>query len=496
MNRQESLATLRANPQVAVLVVGAGVNGISVFRELALQGVDVLLVDRGDFCGGASAGSSHMAHGGIRYLENGEFRLVREALKERNLLIQNAPHYVQPLPTTIPIFSWFSGLFNAPLKFLRLRDKPAERGALVIKVGMTMYDWFTRGQRSVPTHNLYLRGASLRKRPQLNPEIVCTGRYYDGFLSQPERICVEMVLDAEQDNPTARALNYLSVVDGAGDTVTLCDELTGTNYTVQPKLLINAAGPWVDFANRALGHQTQFIGGTKGAHLVLDHPELLAATRGEEIFFENHDGRIVLILPFFDRVMVGTTDIRVEDPNQARPTEEETDYILEMIGKVFPAIQVDRSHIVYKFTGVRPLPHSSTSRTGTISRDHSMREVSPDDQVRFPVFALVGGKWTTFRAFSEQVADQVLGRLNQARKVSTANMPIGGGRAYPTLQADQRAWLNQLEVETGIETGRLATLFERYGTRAADVARYMAAGPDAPLRSLPDYTRREIGFLA
>ncbi len=124
MNRNEILSHLKENPKVSVLIVGGGVNGIGTFRDLALNGVDVLLVERGDFCSGASAASSHMAHGGIRYLENGEFRLVREAVQERNRMIQNAPHLVKPLPTVIPMFKRFSGLLNAPLKFFRLLDKP------------------------------------------------------------------------------------------------------------------------------------------------------------------------------------------------------------------------------------------------------------------------------------------------------------------------------------------------------------------------------------
>src|SRR5688572_10093909 len=119
MKRGDILAALRRSPEVSVLIVGGGINGIGTFRDLALNGVDVLLVERGDFCSGTSAASSHMAHGGIRYLENGEFRLVREAVQERNRLIANAPHLVKPLPTTIPIFKRFSGLLNAPLKFFR-----------------------------------------------------------------------------------------------------------------------------------------------------------------------------------------------------------------------------------------------------------------------------------------------------------------------------------------------------------------------------------------
>src|SRR5574338_1315830 len=143
MDRSDILSSLRENPEVSVLVIGGGINGIGTFRDLALNGVNVLLVERADFCSGASSASSHMAHGGIRYLENGEFRLVREAVQERNRLLQNAPHLVKPLPTAIPIFKRLSGLLNAPLKFLRMLDKPTERGSLVIKLGLMMYDAYT-----------------------------------------------------------------------------------------------------------------------------------------------------------------------------------------------------------------------------------------------------------------------------------------------------------------------------------------------------------------
>src|SRR5512145_3501147 len=171
MSRQEILKQLRQKPNVTVLIVGAGINGVGVFRELALHGVDVLLVDRGDFCSGASAASSHMAHGGIRYLENGEFRLVREAVKERNRMIENAPHIVKPLPTVVPMFKLFSGLLNAPFKFLGWLDRPSERGALVIKIGLIFYDTFTRAQKTVPPHKFEGREASLRKYPKLHDDI-------------------------------------------------------------------------------------------------------------------------------------------------------------------------------------------------------------------------------------------------------------------------------------------------------------------------------------
>src|SRR5512141_950696 len=146
MKRQDIIPSLKSSSPT-VLIVGGGINGVGTFRDLALQGVKTLLIDRSDFCSGASAASSRMAHGGIRYLENGEFRLVREAVQERNRMISNAPHLVRPLRTTIPIFRRFSGIFNAPLKFLGWLDRPSERGALVIKIGLMLYDAYTGRER-------------------------------------------------------------------------------------------------------------------------------------------------------------------------------------------------------------------------------------------------------------------------------------------------------------------------------------------------------------
>src|SRR5262245_15111780 len=287
MTRNDIWQQLQNHPELDVLVIGGGVNGIGTFRDLALQGVRILLVEKADFCNGASAASSHMLHGGIRYLENGEFRLVREALHERNLLLKNAPHYAHPLPTTVPIFRWLSGLFNAPLKFLGLLKRPGERGAVVIKLGLMMYDAFTGSQQSMPFHKVRRREASLREFPQMNSQVVCTATYYDAWMQNPERLCMEMILDAEESSDKAHALNYVSAAGGEGTTVTLKDELTGQTYAVSPKVVINAAGPWIDFVNKAINQSSRFIGGTKGSHLMVDHPELYAATNGNEIFFEN-----------------------------------------------------------------------------------------------------------------------------------------------------------------------------------------------------------------
>lgn len=497
MTRDETLNALKAKPEVSVLIVGAGINGIGTFRDLALNGVDVLLVDRSDFCSGASAASSHMAHGGVRYLENGEFRLVREAVQERNRLILNAPHVVRPLPTTIPIFRLFSGLLNAPLKFLGLLDRPSERGSLVIKVGLMLYDAYTGSQRVVPRHRFLGRTQALNRWPKLNPGIVHAATYFDGAILQPEHLGLELILDGEADNPNARAVNYMTLVGGKDEAVILRDDLTGERYEVRPRVLVNAAGPWIDFADGKLGLATHLIGGTKGSHLVLAHPELRAAIGDHEFFFENKDGRIVLIFPLFDRVLVGTSDIPIQDPDSARCTDEEVDYFLQMIARVFPSIKVSREHIVFRFSGVRPLAAIKSKSTGQITRDHEIRVLDgAGSGLAFPVYCLVGGKWTSYRAFSEQASNRIMKFLGGSRARDTRNLAIGGGRGYPTTAPELDRLLRDIQVETDLPPERIRILFERYGTRAREIATSLVSQPDVPFSALPTYSPLEIAFLA
>jgi glycerol-3-phosphate dehydrogenase len=495
MNRQETLDRLKEQPNISVLIVGGGVNGISTFRELALQGVDVLLAEKADFCSGASAASSHMMHGGLRYLENAEFRLVQEALTERNRLLQNAPHYVKPLPTTIPIFKWMSGTLNAPLKFLGLTSKPRERGAFIIKLGLTMYDAFAATQRSMPTHKFLSKAESLRRFPGINKDISVTATYYDAWMPYPERICMELIFDAEAANENAHALNYLGAANAEGDTVTLEDELTGQFYEVKPQIVINAAGPWIDIANQNMSRESNFIGGTKGSHLVLDHPELHKALNGHEVFFENDDGRIVLIFPLEDRVLAGTTDIRIDNPDKAVCTEDEISYILSLIGKVFPDLQVAREHVVFTYSGVRPLPSQAAATTGQISRDHSIRTLEPGNGTTFPIHSLVGGKWTTFRAFGEQTANKVLDDLGVPRQLDTHNMPIGGGKGFPMAARERTQWIMSIASKYGLPAERVEVLLDRYGTIAEKIAAFINAGEDAPLQHMPDYSQREVLYI-
>jgi len=477
-------ASLRDRPNVSVLIVGGGINGIGLFNELALQGIDVLLVEKSDFCAGASAAMTRVIHGGLRYLENAEFRLVRESLRERNLLLRNAPHYVKPLPTTIPIFNWTSGIVPGIRNLLGWPAHPGNRGALLIKTGLLLYDFLAGRNSPLPRHRFRSPRAALVLRPALNPEVICTATYYDARITYPERLCLELVQDAEAACPGARALNYVRPLSAAGGAVVLRDEVSGESCEVRPRLVVNATGAWIDFTNRGLGRESRFIGGTKGSHIVLDHPELVQATGDEMIYFVNRDSRICIFYAVQGKIVAGATDIPTEDP-EAVCDEAEVDYILEAMRLAFPSIRVDRSHVVFRFCGVRPLPRSDALTPGQISRDHSYPVLAPGNGIDFPIYSLVGGKWTTFRALAEQVGGEILRVLGRPRIRDSANLPIGGGKGYPRMPEG-----------TTLPPQRLTTLAERYGTGADRVAAYLQAAPDAPLACHAGYSRREIEFLA
>lgn len=492
-SREDMLAELRANPKVQAIVIGGGINGISTFRELALQGVRVLLVDRGDFCGACSSAPSRMIHGGLRYLENGEIGLVRESLRERDALLRNAPHFVRPLPTTVPIQHVFSGLLNGAFNLLRLRSEPAERGALAVKAGLTLYDLLVGDQRMLPRHTFRNRKATAELWPDLPPAVRHTATYYDAWISHPERLGIELVRDGLSAGSEALAINHLGVVKRHGNKLVLRDALAEGEVEVETELIINATGAWLDETNvRIAGSErpSPLVGGTKGSHLILDHPELLKALNGHMIYFENVDGRVCIVFPYLGRVLLGSTDIRVERPGDVRCEDDEVEYILKSLSYVFPSIAVESEHIVYRYSGVRPLPLSDAQFTGSISRDHFVAELPGSP----PILCLVGGKWTTFRAFGEQTADKALALLEVSRRVSTEERRIGGGESYPSETIGRTAFLDQLVREFGVSAARAAHALDHYGTSSGAVLRFCQESPDAPLCA-GEYTEAELRYL-
>lgn len=495
LSTMEPVSLQRQTPKdhYTVLIIGGGINGAGLFRDLSLQGVDCLLIDSGDFCSGASAGPSRLIHGGIKYLENGEFRLVRQSTLERNLLLKNAPHYVKPIETVLPIYSWFGGIIPSAVKFFGGKAKIRDRGIFITKLGLLLFDFLGRNHRGMPRHSLSMRNETLRVFPDMVPKVVATATYFDARINYAERLGLELIMDGMTANTGSLALNHVGVTKVEAGKIELKDRISGAIYNVTADAIVNAAGAWIDRVNLMLGLETRYMGGNKGSHLILDNPRLLQALGGKMVYFGASDGRVALLYPFMGRVLVGSTDIPIEDPDLAACDDSERDYMLEMLREVFPKIPVEIDQVVYTYCGVRPLPRSDTDDPGAVSRDHAIAEDTLPGSTT-PVYALIGGKWTTFRGFAEEASDRILLVLNRKRAISTQLLPIGGGRDFPKTSQDRMLFLTGLQ-SLGLSLERSEILLDRYGTRARSVAEWCCERQDQPLKSVSDYSREEIVFI-
>ncbi len=403
---------------------------------------------------------------------------------------------MKPQPTMIPIFSWMRGIPAAIRTLFGSTTAPRSRGAVLIKIGLALYDFYGARHRVMPTHAMAGKARSLADMPSLTPAIVATGTYFDASVTHPERLVYELIEDGLADSPSSIAVNHARVAPGPDGTLTVSSLLGRGSLALRPTVVINAAGPWIDAANAVMGEATRFIGGTKGSHLLLKHDALLKELDGRMIYFEADDGRICLVFEYLGLAMVGSTDIKSADPDGVRCEPEETDYLLESLRRLLPRLAFDRSQIVYTYSGVRPLPASDAKNPGLISRDHSTPTLEPTPTRPYPVISLVGGKWTTFRGFAEEVADGVLARLGRQRRVSTRDLAIGGGRGYPPEPGARRDVIAAIARRSGLAEAQAEGLFDRYGTRAFRVAVHVAAaGGTAPLAHAPDMTAGEVDFL-
>lgn len=475
------------------IILGGGINGCGTFRDLALQGLRVLLLERGDFCQGASAASSRLMHGGLKYLETGEFRLVRESLTERNMLLTTAPHYVQPLECVVPVKSTWGGILGSAARFFGIKARLRDRGFLITALGLTLYDIYGRALRSMPGHRMLRRNALRRALPDIAADISGAGLYFEGQITHAERLGLELVLDAQAANPKARARSHAELCGVAGDVLTWRDAQGCTSHA-RGRVIINAGGAWIDRINACLGIESHLMGGSRGSHLVVDNPALLAALDGRMIYFGTPDGRVNLLYPFAGKVLVGATDIAQTDPDTARCTAEEEAYLRAAVAEVFPDIPIRPEQVVHRFCGVRPLPRA-TGDVGSVTRDHSIATLSlPGTTV--PVHCLIGGKWTTFRAFAELATDRVLADLGLARRTGTAGLAIGGGKEFPRTPADRHALCARLARIGGISEPRADVLLSRYGTRAEGYVQHLHGRGETMLASRPDHAREEIRHIA
>jgi len=282
---------------------------------------------------------------------------------------------------------------------------------------------------------------------------------------------MEMIEDGERDCEDALAVPYARAMGFRDGALTIRDVITGKTSKVEPRLVLNIAGAWADQVQSGLGFNEPMIGGTKGLHIIVQNPSLADALDGRMLYFEADDYRACIVLPLGgDRLFLGATDLRTDDPEDRHCSEEEIDYLFGVMEAVLPEIDFKREDIVYTITGVRPLPKSDGVDAGSISRDHKLHEFPPSDDRPFLVFTLIGGKWTTYRVCAAQIADSVLDHLGMERKADTIKLAIGGGLDFPRGDEAQAAWARDLAARTGLDPKRAHALAWRYGSRATPIA--------------------------
>ncbi|RLS55047.1 MAG: FAD-dependent oxidoreductase [Planctomycetota bacterium] len=448
---------LATSARAPVLVLGAGINGICVARDLVLNRVPVTIVDTRDIAFGATAKSSRLIHGGLRYLEYGDFALVRESLHERDRLLEYASDFVTPLKLHIPIRHRTGGLLAAAFRFLGWQDtwlarachfRPG-RGLWTVRLGLWFYDLLARS-RVMPRHTVYRIGSG--SGPAFTPDrFPWSCAYFDAQLLSPERFCVALLRDTEQLARTAGVpfeVRTYHQVRRMGPTVEVTSSLSPSGEALcwQPPVIINATGAWGDGTLRELNVTTpRLLRGTKGSHLFTAHAELRAALAGDAVYAEAPDGRLVFLIPLADSVMIGTTDERFEgSPEDAVATTAEIDYLIELTHEIFPQVDLKPSDLFAHCAGIRPLPAVDATRTAAIPRGHSLDARIVDGQL---ILSLIGGKLTTCRAFGEEVADRVLAHLNMPRQASTRTRPIGTGPQTQRIPLNQQ--ISQLADRTG-----------------------------------------------
>jgi glycerol-3-phosphate dehydrogenase len=439
--------TVRPQPlldaEFDVVIIGGGMAGAGVARDLAMRGLGVALLDRGDFGAGTTSRSSKLVHGGLRYLELFDFALVRESLRERERLRRLAPHLVRPLPFLVPIY----------------RD--STRGLMKVRIGLTLYDWLTPG-RDRERYRVLPPIDALSLEPGLRPdELRGAGYYFDDLLLSPERLCLENVLSACRHG--ARAYNYCQVEEirrDAGGTIAgviARDLLTGETARLGARVIVNASGPWVDIVRAAAGvseRGAHLLRRTKGIHCLL--PRLTERA----IYQSTSDDRMIFVIPWREFSLVGTTDTDFDgDLDRVHATREEVDYLLAEAYRALPDARLTRAHVRYTYAGVRPLSYEEGTSATKVSRAHRIVE---EEGGRF--LSITGTKLTCFRSLAEQLGDRVSRALGRPRRGLTAERTLDG-LDEEVGQVEARAWLDLSEetATTGLDQPTLQTLVTTYG---------------------------------
>ncbi len=448
-----------------LIVIGAGINGAGIARDAAMRGLNTLLLDKGDISAGTTQWATRLIHGGLRYLEYYEVPLVRESLRDREILFHTAPHLVKPLGFMIPIY------------------EHTKHGPLKVWLGMIAYDALSF-DKSVGNHRMFSPQETLEREPGLNPEgLKGAAFYYDGQAEYAERIAVENAISAHEHGAvvlTYAGVDRLIVEDGNVTGVEFADVLGGGRYEARAPVTVNVAGPWVDEVLRRTDRygtsEKRMIGGTKGSHIIVD--PFPGAPKGEALYVEaRKDGRPYFIVPWNGRYLIGTTDIRYEgDLDHVSADEEEIDYLIDETNHVIPEANLSREDVLFTYSGVRPLPYHPEGAEGSVTRSHIIHDHSKEDPKIGGLISIVGGKLTTYRNLSRQTVDRAYEKLNlKAPESRTGKVPLPGGATN-----DFGAFAAEFKATSGLADELAERLLRLYGARAPDVLEM--AGDDPSLR--------------
>jgi len=460
-----------------ILILGAGINGCALGRELVLNGVDVTLVDTADIASGATAYSSRLIHGGLRYLEYRELDLVRESLGERERLLRLAPQFVRPFRLFVPTSRRLGGLGTVlgrvlGVNRLSMATRPdVPRGMWLVRLGLWLYDTYA-GRTRLPRHSIHPVGAS--PAPAVDPtryRWLCS--FYDAQVEFPERLVLSMIEDtwraAAEQNVRFDVFTYHHAVLDK-ETVTIHDvRKEGPPVTAfEPAAIINATGAWIDDTLRELHVDSKrLIGGTKGSHFLTFHDGLRSDLHGDGIYAEAADGRPVFLLPFGEGTLVGTTDVPFDgSPANAVAERAELDYLLQAVNDVMADNDLGPEDVAMHYSGVRPLPHVGPKTPAAITRRHHLEE---NRSCRVPLYSVIGGKLTTARALAEETAGVVLGRLGQTPRLSTRERMLPGGESFPGSVELEDEECVRISQDLGFQLDEVRAIWKLYGSRTASI---------------------------
>lgn len=426
-----------------LLVLGGGITGAGVALDAALRGLRTALIDKGDFASGTSSASSKLVHGGLRYLEHGDFRLVYEALHERGRLLHNAPHLVHPLRFVLP---FYRGARVPPWKW---------------RAGLLLYDLLAGREnigRSRPLGLSQLR----REHPDLRADGLLGGAAYFDAQMDDARLCLDVLQTAARHG--ACLANYVEAVAFLGrGAVRAVDHVGGRELTIRARQVLNATGPWVDAVCRLAGDQAgPHLRPTKGAHLVAPDRGLTSAF----LLLHPADGRVFFVIPWLGKTLIGTTDTVCDDnPDALRVTPADVAYLLEGHNHYFRP-PLGEGDILGRFAGLRPLLRSRAGDTAAMTRDFRLI-TSPSG-----LLSVVGGKYTTYRHMAEVITDEVARRLGSRRRCRTRRHRLDGAPEVPWARFEP-AEVARLRTRYRLDERTAQHLVRRYGGRAPDVASYL-----------------------